>query len=665
MKAPQIRLNTFILLISSLVISVITVVYYIKTKAVLEGKFAELESAQRQSIIDYATTVLQARKNLLTIYQENIDPDNRLAKLVLLGAGKQAQARRLLDQFKTRSRCDYIAVSTAQKARGESTFTIQNIEGKLTLLSASPLKYFDTQVGTLLLGYHLNAAISDEISKATNSSVSFFPYRDKRSPEIVLLRSEGLPEVAMALNSSLVKGVNHELRISIFAVSAVCLFLFVAITYWSLSLVFLKNFRRIVREIDEGAASLDQGLIQERKSRRYLIREVCALSEAFSKYSGKLSTFSEKIKSQASTATLGMVTAQITHDMKSDLSILERLLDLDAINAYGIEDKKMIHRVIDKLRAVTAIAMQKIQKREKAETVELLSAETKTSEPLCLLIDQVIVEKSYQYKEEEHLTLSSQVWDNGHFRISAAIQPLEFKRICSNLIDNSVQALAGAGHVTVSLYQQAQNAVITVADDGPGIPTEILPKLCARGASFGKTGGSGLGLWYAKEIIATWGGKFRIHSLEGKGTTVEIWLPIAQTPSWLLTELQIPAGCEIIVLDDDPSVHGLWDGKLAALQITPKHFEKVHTFFRWYKKYQAKERIYLIDYGFFNESLVGTQVIEQLSIEKNAVLVTGNYDRRDVRTECERLKIKLLPKPLISVVPACLLGGRTKEPESA
>ncbi|MBI4404407.1 MAG: hypothetical protein HY537_09615 [Deltaproteobacteria bacterium] len=663
MKAPKIKLNSFILIISGLIISAVTVVYYIETKQVLAKKFTELEAAQRQSVIEYAVTVLQSRKHLLTVYRENIDPNNQLAKLVLLRTHKQPQGQKLLEQFKAHSHCDYVDVVHSEN--GKKGFRIQNIGGKLTLLSVSSLKYFKTEVGTVHLGYYLNNGIADEISSATNSKVSFVPYTEKGLHNMVILKGNDIPEVAMTLQTTFVSGVSRELRLWLFAVSAVCLFLFVAFTYWALSLVFIRSFKRIVNDINDGAAALDKGVIRETKPKSYVIQEVNALSDAFYKYSGKLSAFSEKIKSQASTAVLGMVTAQIAHDMKSDLSTLEILLDIDANNAYCDTDKKMIRRLIDKLRAVAAIAVQKIQKREKTQEVEVFSAESKTSEPLCLLIDQVVIEKSYQYKYQENLALLSPVWKDKLIFIAAAIQPLEFKRILSNLIDNSVQALSGSGHVKVGLSTQEQNVIITVVDDGPGIPEEILPKLCTRGASFGKTGGSGLGLWYAKEILTSWGGKFRIHSLEGKGTTVEIWLPIAQTPLWLLTEIQIPKGYETVIVDDDPSVHELWDNKLAALQLSPIHFETVEAFFWWHSKQPPKERLYLIDYEFSDEDLSGTQIIEQLAIQKNSVLVTGNYDRKDVRAECERLGIRILPKPLISVVPIRFEAKSAKENESA
>ncbi|MBI4405333.1 MAG: hypothetical protein HY537_14310 [Deltaproteobacteria bacterium] len=650
MKARTIRLNTFISLVSGIIISAVTLIYYIETKKVLEKKFSELESAQKQSVIEYAKTVLESRKHMLTVYSENIDPNSRLAKLVLLGNDKQA--RPFLLRFKANSHCDYVDVVPSEKPQGKTGFRIGNIDGKLTLLLVSPLRYFKTEVGNLFLGYYLNSAIADEISKATNSKVSFLANTEKQPPNTVILTGNGTPEVNMTLQSSFVSGVNRELRLWIFVVSAACLFLLITLTYWSLSLVFLQSFKRIVNDMNEGAAALDKGEIRQSKATPYVIREVNALSDAFHKYSGKLSAFSEKIKSQASTAALGMVTAQIAHDMKSDLSTLEKLLYLDANNAYSAHDKKTIQRVIDKLRSVTSIAMQKLQK--KAGEVELFSPEVKSSEPLCLLIAQIISEKNYQYKDESRLVLLSPPLSDGLFHISASIQPLEFKRILSNIIDNSVQALTGCGHVTVDLARVGQSAVITVVDDGPGIPDEILPKLCIRGASFGKTGGSGLGLWYAKEIVTAWGGNFKILSIEGKGTTVEIWLPIIQTPAWLLTELRIPAGCEIVIVDDCPSVHEGWDNKLAALQISPIHFENVQAFLRWHNIQSPSECLYLIDYEFADENLSGTQVIERLALGQKAILVTGLYDRKDIRAECERLNIKLLPKPLISVVPAGL-----------
>jgi hypothetical protein len=64
-------------------------------------------------------------------------------------------------------------------------------------------------------------------------------------------------------------------------------------------------------------------------------------------------------------------------------------------------------------------------------------------------------------------------------------------------------------------------------DNGPGIPIELLRSVGQRGLRSGKTNGSGLGLYHAKQKVFEWQGDFIVQSAEGTGTLVQMKLPIA------------------------------------------------------------------------------------------------------------------------------------------
>ena len=74
--------------------------------------------------------------------------------------------------------------------------------------------------------------------------------------------------------------------------------------------------------------------------------------------------------------------------------------------------------------------------------------------------------------------------------------------------------------------------VVTVADQGAGIPREHLPRLTERfyRVDTGRSraaGGTGLGLAIVKHIVNRHRGQLTIESEEGVGTTVSVWLPQA------------------------------------------------------------------------------------------------------------------------------------------
>ena len=92
----------------------------------------------------------------------------------------------------------------------------------------------------------------------------------------------------------------------------------------------------------------------------------------------------------------------------------------------------------------------------------------------------------------------------------------------------------------MSLTHDDKNIILTVSDNGKGIPPAILAKLGQRGETHGKAGGSGLGLFHARTTAVSWGGSLVITSTPGQGTTVTIKLPKAEAPADFLQTLNSP-----------------------------------------------------------------------------------------------------------------------------
>ena len=94
------------------------------------------------------------------------------------------------------------------------------------------------------------------------------------------------------------------------------------------------------------------------------------------------------------------------------------------------------------------------------------------------------------------------------------------------LIDNAVEHNpAAAPSVDVGLNVQSQRAVVTVADDGPGIP-EYERAVLRRGEETPLAHGSGLGLWLVYWVVTMNGGRLEIRDNDPQGTVVKIVLPL-------------------------------------------------------------------------------------------------------------------------------------------
>jgi len=105
------------------------------------------------------------------------------------------------------------------------------------------------------------------------------------------------------------------------------------------------------------------------------------------------------------------------------------------------------------------------------------------------------------------------------------------REVADNLIDNAIKYTGDEGHINVRLSRKETAYVLSVKDDGRGIPSRALPYLFTKfyrvhnGPESGNTG-SGLGLYIAKSIIERHSGTITVEAHEGKGSEFTVVLPV-------------------------------------------------------------------------------------------------------------------------------------------
>jgi len=101
-------------------------------------------------------------------------------------------------------------------------------------------------------------------------------------------------------------------------------------------------------------------------------------------------------------------------------------------------------------------------------------------------------------------------------------------RALRNLLENAVRAVADGGSVEVTLEAEGDQAVLVVADDGPGVDGVLLAKIFDPYFSTHDTG-TGLGLPIARRIIEEHGGEIRARNRSDGGLAVRVTLPIERS----------------------------------------------------------------------------------------------------------------------------------------
>ena len=111
--------------------------------------------------------------------------------------------------------------------------------------------------------------------------------------------------------------------------------------------------------------------------------------------------------------------------------------------------------------------------------------------------------------------------------------PGQIDQVFMNLISNAAQAVGArdsGGTIRIVARTQADDVEIIVADDGPGIPADVIPKIFDPFFTTKDVGeGSGLGLSIVHGIVDRHGGRIMVESKVGEGTTFRIVFPARAT----------------------------------------------------------------------------------------------------------------------------------------
>jgi signal transduction histidine kinase len=341
---------------------------------------------------------------------------------------------------------------------------------------------------------------------------------------------------------------------------------------------------------------------------------------------------------------IARMASQVAHDIRSPLAALNAILP--TLTSLDDEQKHLIQSATHRIRD---IAKNLLEKNRTALSQGELKIQTPKIDGLIrvsAVIDSIVSEKKAQGDSRVALGFSSPEVTE----LFARVCPTELGRVISNLIDNGVESLGEHGQVSVGLRTDEKKIFVSVTDNGKGIPEELIPMLTARGATFGKPNGTGLGLYHAKLNAAQWGGDLVIRSTIGKGTTVELSIPKSTKPTWQVRSLHVKKNHPIIVLDDDPSIHEAW--KRRIISVTGRNFGvPILSFFnplelqRWLdaNSHYSMDAQFLMDYE-LGDSATGISTAERLKICSRTILVTSHADEDTIQRNCERLGMRLLPK---------------------
>jgi two-component system sensor histidine kinase BaeS len=211
--------------------------------------------------------------------------------------------------------------------------------------------------------------------------------------------------------------------------------------------------------------------------------------------------------------------ADVSHELRTPLAViqgnLEALLDgvypPDAAHLRPIIDEtRVLERLIDDLRTLSLADSG------------ALPLHREPTDPAVLLEDVAAA----------HRATASAAGIALRVEVAAGLptldlDPVRMKQVLANLVENAIRAMPDGGSISLAARVDAEDLVIEVTDDGPGIAPELRSTLFDRFTKSAGSRGSGLGLAIAQAIVTAHGGSIDASSGPGgKGTTLRISLPL-------------------------------------------------------------------------------------------------------------------------------------------
>jgi signal transduction histidine kinase len=143
---------------------------------------------------------------------------------------------------------------------------------------------------------------------------------------------------------------------------------------------------------------------------------------------------------------------------------------------------------------------------------------------LCTIGRQIVEELQPTLHQHELAFVCSeqQCWING--------DQLRLEQVFQNLLQNAIKYSPEGGGISLELELRDGYAVISISDQGIGIPGEDLPHIFdrfhrGRNVDVSQLSGMGIGLYVVKEIVALHGGTIEAQSVEGQGSRFQLMLP--------------------------------------------------------------------------------------------------------------------------------------------
>lgn len=243
--------------------------------------------------------------------------------------------------------------------------------------------------------------------------------------------------------------------------------------------------------------------------------EVQALHHAFTRMADELAESEQQLTRAAKLAVVGEMAAAMSHEVRTPLGILRSSADVllrePQLSSDGREVLGFIISETERLNKLVSALIDSARPRPPNKIPLELQAHL-----------QHVTAMLQKQAASKNIPLSL------HYTrpVTVAADQDQMTQVLLNLLMNAIQILPEGGRIAVTLSSNDKDALISVADDGPGVPLDQQNHLFEAFFTQ-RAGGVGLGLAVVKQIVEAHGGKISYCTSQWQGAQFNLSLPLS------------------------------------------------------------------------------------------------------------------------------------------
>ncbi|MGN0778424.1 MAG: sensor histidine kinase [Aristaeellaceae bacterium] len=286
---------------------------------------------------------------------------------------------------------------------------------------------------------------------------------------------------------------------------------------------FLRKNRRLdkrvlapIRDITDMAATLSASNLSNRIN-------VAGMKNELKELATVINTMLDRI--ERSYNSQKQFVSDASHELRTPIAVIQGYVNM--LNRWGKDDRTVLEE------GINAIAQETASMKELVESLLFLARHDKKTLMMEISSFDVLDVVSELNKEAAMVTPEDTfiLSPSDHCMIEADRGMI--KQVMRILCDNAVKYTPKGGTITMGVQRRPGGCTLSLSDTGPGIAPDELPKIFERfyrsdSARKAESSGHGLGLSIARIIVVAHGGKLRVRSKLGEGTTFSIDLPNKQ-----------------------------------------------------------------------------------------------------------------------------------------